>query len=96
MKYKSWGLCKSWTLDWTHGLDCGLDWTHVTNLSMRTRVFHFRACGKNGEVDLSMPIVISSESENSDEEVEPPIDSSFTFTPSKRLVSCFTLRLSKC
>ena len=45
--------------------------------------------------DLSMPIVISSESENSDEEVEPPIDSSFTFTPTKRLVSC-TLRLAKC
>ena len=46
--------------------------------------------------DLSMPIVISSESENSDEEVEPPIDSSFTFTPTKRLVSCCTLRLAKC
>ena len=32
--------------------------------------------------DLSMAIIISSESENSDE-VEPPIDSSFTFTPKK-------------
>ena len=32
--------------------------------------------------DLSMAIIISSESENSDE-VEPPIDSSFTFTPRK-------------
>ena len=36
--------------------------------------------------DVSMPIVISSESEDSDDKVEPPIDSSFTFTPTKRLV----------
>ena len=40
--------------------------------------------------DLSMPIVISSESEDSDDEVEPPIDSCFTFTPTKMLVLYIT------
>jgi len=90
-----------WTVDWT-GLDSRDQFEHArVRISAcgkyAARVFQHVARMEERllEVggDLSRPIVISSESENSDEEVEPPIDSSFTFTPSKRLVSCCTLRL---
>ena len=66
----------------------------MTNLSMRARArtrayFILEHVAKMEERllqvggDLSMPIVISSESENSDEEVEPPIDSSLPLLPQK-------------
>jgi len=93
----------------TKKLDSGLwtglmDWTVWTGLTwpIWACVFHFRGCGKNGgEVTSGGRWFIHAHRHffwvrELWWRSRASIDSSFTFTPTKRLVSCATLRLAKC
>ena len=85
-----------WTVDWTHGLDCGLtfglarrvddDHYQMTNahayITSPSPLVH--VLGERFVMDKSRPIVISSDSESDYEVVIATYDLSFTPTKIKR------------
>jgi len=86
------GKCKTWTLDsgLDYGLDCGLtfglklgliDGCPIAFLPRGSR-YHVAAFVKMAGDSLSTAIVISSDSEDEEEEIEN--DDALVFTPTKR------------